>query len=79
MVKVESNNGEVNLLEIEGTEKRIIGDIGALAHKILLTLANTGAKSKEELFLKYGILARQLVNYIEETVKRVEEIASQQE
>lgn len=54
---------------MEGTENRLIYDIGAIAHKIMLLIANDGAKSADEVYLKYGILARELVDYIEVTVQ----------
>lgn len=73
MLSIKSQDGTVEILEMEGTEKRIIADIGAAAHKTLLTLAND-SNSREEVFLKYGIYMRQLVGYLEETVKRIEEI-----
>ena len=59
---------------MEGTENRLIYDIGAIAHKIMLLIANDGAKSADEVYLKYGILAMELVNYIEVTVHRVNEL-----
>ena len=73
MLKVESDNGNVDILKMKGTEKRIIADVGATAHKTLLLLANN-SKSKEEVFMKYGIFVRELVGYMEETVKRIDEI-----
>ena len=73
MLHIKSENGIVEIFDMEGTEKRIVSDIGATAHKALLLIANN-SKSKEEVFLKYGILVRELVDYLEETVKRVEEI-----
>lgn len=73
MLKIESNEGTVDIYEMEGTEERIIGDLGAATHKTLLLIAND-SKSADEVFLKYGILVRQLVDYLEETVKRVDEL-----
>lgn len=73
MIKVKSKDGKVDILEMRGTEKSIVADIGAAAQKILLLIANN-SNSKEEVFLKYGILVRKLVDYLEETVKRVDEI-----
>ena len=73
MLHIKSENGIVEIFDMEGTEKRIVSDIGETAHKALLLIANN-SKSKEEVFLKYGILVRELVDYLEETVKRVEEI-----
>ena len=73
MLHIKSEDGIVEIFDMEGTEKRIGSDIGATAHKALLLIANN-SKSKEEVFLKYGILVRELVDYLEETVKRVEEI-----
>lgn len=75
MLHVKSENGEVEIYSMEGTEKRIVADIGASAHKTLLMIANNN-KSKEEVFLKYGMLVRELADYLEETVKRIEEIDS---
>ena len=73
MLHIKSENGDVEIKSMDGTEKRIIGDLGAAAHKTLLLIANN-SKSKEEVFLKYGLLVRELVDYLEETVRRVEEI-----
>lgn len=56
------------------TEKRIVSDIGEIAHKTMLLIANDGAKSAEEVYLKYGMLVRELVDYMEITVQRVNEM-----
>lgn len=74
MITAKSENGVIEIFEMKGTQKRIIGDIGALAHSVMLHMANKGAKSKEEVYVKYGMLARELVNYIDMTAKRVDEI-----
>ena len=74
MLSVEVKDGSVEIRKMEGTEKRLISDIGTIAHKTMLLIANDGAKSAVEVYLKYGILARQLVNYIEMTVRRVNEM-----
>ena len=73
MIKVKSNDGIVDILEMRGTEKSIVNDVGAAAHKTLLLIANN-SKTEEEVFIKYGILVRKLVDYLEETVKRIDEI-----
>ena len=74
MLNVKSNDGVVEVHEMNGTEKEIVDNIGAIAHKVMLLIANQGAKSKEQVFFKYGVLARQLVEYIETTVKRIDEL-----
>lgn len=74
MLSVETKDGQVSITKMEGTENRLIYDIGAIAHKTMLLIANDGAKSAGEVYLKYGILARELVNYIEVTVHRVNEL-----
>ena len=74
MLNVEAQDGSVKIKKMEGTEKRIVSDIGAIAHKTMLLIANDGAKSAEEVYLKYGMLARELVDYMEMTVQRVNEI-----
>lgn len=51
MLHIKSENGDVEIKSMDGTEKRIIGDLGAAAHKTLLLIANN-SKSKEEVFLK---------------------------
>ena len=76
MLNVKSNKGIVEVHEMDGTEKEVVGNIGAIAHKVMLLIANQGAKSKEEVFFKYGLLARQLVEYIETTVNRIDELGS---
>lgn len=73
MLHIKSENGNVDIFEMDGTEKSIIADIGATAHKTLLTLANQEAKTEEEVFIRYGALARQLVDYIDITVNLVDE------
>lgn len=74
MLRVKSNDGTVEIHEMDGDEKTLIANIGAIAHKVMLLIANQGAKSKEQVFFKYGCLARQLVEYIETTVKRIDEV-----
>lgn len=74
MLEVKSNDGIVEVHEMNGTEERIVNDIGAIAHKVMLLIANQGAKTKEDVYLKYGMLARKLVDYIDTTVKRIDEL-----
>lgn len=74
MIEIKSNNGVVDIMQMEGTEERIVSDIGAGAHKLMLLVANDSAKSADEVYIKYGMLARQLVNYIETTVNRIDEL-----
>lgn len=74
MLNVKSNDGVVEIHKMEGSEKTLVENIGAIAHKVMLLIANQGAKSKEQVFFKYGCLARQLVEYIEATVKRIDEL-----
>lgn len=64
----------MEIRKMEGTEKRIVSDIGEIAHKTMLLIANDGAKSAEEVYLKYGMLVRELVDYMEITVQRVNEM-----
>ena len=73
MLSVEAQDGSVEIRKMEGSEKRLVSDIGSIAHKTMLLIANDGAKSAEEVYLRYGMLARDLVNYIEITVQRVNE------
>ena len=73
MLSVNAKNGLVEIRKMEGTEKRLVSDIGSIAHKTMLLIANDGAKSEDEVYLKYGTLARQLVDYIEMTVQRINE------
>lgn len=74
MLSVEAQDGSVEIRKMEGTEKRLVSDIGSIAHKTMLLIANDGAKSADEVYLKYGTLARALVDYIETTVQRVNEM-----
>ena len=71
MLNVDAKDGSVKIRRMEGTEKRLVADIGSIAHKTMLLIANDGAESADEVYLKYGTLARELVNYIETTVQRV--------
>lgn len=77
MLNVKSNDGVVEIHEMDGTEKTLIDNIGAIAHKVMLLIANQGAKTKEQVFFKYGLLARQLVEYIETTVQRIDELGQE--
>ena len=77
MLHTKSENGNVDIIEMDGTEESIVVDVGATAHKTLLTMANRGAKTAEEVFVRYGELARNLVDYIETTVKRIDEIGQE--
>lgn len=58
MLEVKATDGQVDITQMEGTENRLISDIGTIAHKAMLLIANDGAKSADEVHLKYGILAR---------------------
>lgn len=77
MLHTKSENGNVDIIKMDGTEKRIIMDVGAIAHKTLLTMANKGANTAEEVFMRYGALARQLIDFIDTTVERVDEIGQE--
>ncbi len=74
MLKVQSNNGEVDIFEMDGTVDELISNLGSTAHKVMLLMANDGAKSKESVYFKYGLYARKLVDYIDTTVQRIDEI-----
>ena len=74
MVEVKSYNGTVDIMRMDGTQEEIVCDIGAAAHKILILVANDHAKSAQEVYIRYGVLARQLVDYIDKTVERIEEL-----
>lgn len=74
MLKVQSNNGEVDIFEMDGTVDELISNLGSTAHKVMLLMANDGAKSKENVYFKYGLYARKLVDYIDTTVQRIDEI-----
>lgn len=76
MLSVESKDGQVSIKRMEGTEDRLVSDIGVIAHKTMLLIANDGAKSADEVHLKYGILAKELVDYIETTVHRIDELGN---
>lgn len=36
MLKVTSNDGVVEIYEMDGSEKELVGNIGAIAHKVML-------------------------------------------
>jgi len=74
MLEVKSKDGIVEVHEMNGKEEIVVYDIGAIAHKVMMLIANKGAKTKEEFYLKYEILARKLVDYIETTIKRIDEL-----
>ena len=74
MLNVKSNDGSVRVTEMAGTEDLVIADLGAIANYVMLSMANAGAKFKDEVCLHYGCLARKLVDYIELSVRRIDEI-----
>lgn len=74
MLDVKATDGQVDIMQMDGTEKRLVCDIGTIAHKVMLLIANDGAKSADEVYIKYGMLARELVDYIENTVHRIDEL-----
>ncbi len=76
MFKIQSNNGEVNVYEMDGTVNELISNLGSAAHKVMLLMANDGAKSREEVYFKYGLFAKQLVDYISTTVQRIDEMGN---
>ena len=73
MIRAKSDNGNVEVYEIQGSIDKVICDIGALAVKVLLIMANAGAKSKGDVYIKYGLLARKLVDYIDHSVEQVDD------
>lgn len=79
MVEVISDQGIVEIHQLDGEEKIIVADIGAIANKVLLLAANEGSKSKEEVYVRYGVLARQLVNYIDKTVNDIDKLGGKQD
>lgn len=75
MLSVEAQDGSVEIRKMEGIQRK--GQFliqGKFAHKTMLLIANDGAKSAEEVYLKYGMLVRELVDYMEITVQRVNEM-----
>lgn len=74
MLEIKSDSGEVDIFKMDGTVDELISNIGAAAHKVMLLMANDAAKSKEDVYFKYGLYARKLVDYIDTTVQRVEEL-----
>lgn len=74
MLSADAKDDVVTIKKMEGAEERLICDIGMIAHKTMLIIASNGAKSAEEVFLRYGVLARKLTNYIEMTVQRISEM-----
>lgn len=73
MLNLKSHDGTVDIYEMEGTSERIVSDLGAATHKTLLLIAND-SKSKEEVFIKYGTLVRELVDYLKETVRKIDDV-----
>ena len=64
MLEVKSHDGIVEVREMSGAEERLVHDIGAIANKVMLLIANQGAKTKEDVYLKYGLLARLTNNFL---------------
>ncbi|PXV88436.1 hypothetical protein C8E03_108163 [Lachnotalea glycerini] len=79
MLEVKSENGIVEIMQMDGREKTIVADVGAIANKVLLLAANEGSKTKEEVYIRYGVLARQLVNYIDKTVNNIDKLGGKQD
>ena len=46
--------------EMDGTVDELISNLGSTAHKVMLLMANEGAKSKENVYFKYGLYAKEV-------------------
>lgn len=76
MLDVTAENGEVSITKMEGEEDTLISDIGSIACKAMLLSANDDATSAEEVFARYGMLARKLTAFIDLSVQRVNEMGT---
>lgn len=74
MVIVQANNGKAKVFQLNGTTTEIVGDVGTIAHQVILFLASDGARSKEEVCIRYGAISRMLTDYIEHTVIHIDEM-----
>lgn len=69
MLSVDSYDGNIDIKEMSGSgEIEIIDDLSIIVQSVLLTLSNMNVSSKEEAMLKYGTMARFLVNDIEDSL-----------
>lgn len=41
MIKIESNNGDINEFEIEGNEASILADLGVIVNSVVFAIAET--------------------------------------
>lgn len=73
MIKIKSDHGNVDILSLKGSDKRIIADLGAVVHKVLLLIANQ-EKSADKVFAKYRALAKELIRYINMSIDRIDEL-----
>ncbi len=74
MISIKSENGVVDI-KMNGGQDRIVADLGVAICKIFLILSNRG-KDKAEVLARYTKLIGELVKYLEETVRKVDESTS---
>lgn len=74
MVVAKADNGQAKIYQLSGTTTDIVGDVGTIAHNSILMMATDGAKSKEEVCIRYGAISRMLVDFIEHTVLHIDEM-----
>ena len=74
MVVAKADSGQAQIYQLSGTTTDIVGDVGTIAHNSILMMATDGARSKEEVCIRYGAIARMLVDFIEHTVLHIDEM-----
>lgn len=52
MIKIESNNGDVNEIEIEGNEASILADLGVIVNSVIFAISET-PEDREEIFNEF--------------------------
>lgn len=57
MIEIKSDHGNVDILSLKGSDKRIIVDLGAVVHKVLLLIANQ-EKSADKSFCKISCIGK---------------------
>lgn len=77
MLEVKSNDGVVEIHAMEGTQDSVICDLGAACVKTVLLVANDGAKSKDEVLIRNGMLMRQLVEYLDRSIVMSDQVGNE--
>lgn len=77
MLEVRATDGQVDITQMEGTEKRLVNDIGTIAHKAMLLIANDGAKSllyvRKATLVNLEMELMEMLNQVEKFIASVDD------